>query len=87
MPRDKATITLDREKVRRARELTAAASTSAVIDVALDRLIRDEVLRRDVEAYRREPMTAQELAVAQIPVRFDLDDDDVDYDLLYGEED
>lgn len=85
MAKDKATITVDREKVRRAKALTQAASTSAVIDVALDRLIRAEVLRRDVEAYRRAPMTDDELPTAQLPVHFDLDDADVDYDLLYGE--
>lgn len=86
MAKAKATITVDREKVDRARELTDAISTSAVIDVALDRLIRAEVLRRDVEAYRKFPMTDDELALAAVPVQFNLDDDDVDYEALYGDD-
>jgi hypothetical protein len=59
---------------------------SDVIDVALDRLIRSEELRRDVAAYARQPLDQQELAIADIPVEFDLDDADVDYDALYGKQ-
>jgi hypothetical protein len=84
MAREKSTITLDRIKADTARSLIDAASISETIDVALDRLIRSEQLRRDVAAYRATPPAADELAVADLPVQFDLDDDDVDYDALYG---
>lgn len=85
MAKDKATITVDRAKVDRAVALTGLASTSGVIDHALDRLIRSELLRRDVEAYRESPMAAEELALLDLPVVFSLDDDGTDYEALYGE--
>jgi hypothetical protein len=84
MARDKATITLDREKVSRAAELVGGKTMSEVIDLALDRLIRSEELRRDVAAYSRQPLDESELDVADLPVEFDLDDEDVNYDALYG---
>jgi hypothetical protein len=84
MAREKATFTVDREKLETARTLIGAASLSKTIEVALDRLIRDEQLRRDVAAYAREPFGADELALADLPLELDLDDDDVDYDRLYG---
>ena len=84
MARQKATVTLDRDKVEEARLLIGGQSMSEVIDVALDRLIRTERLRRDVEAYTRHPQDRAELGVADLAVTFDLDDDEVDYDALYG---
>lgn len=85
MVRSKATITLDRGKVADAQELIGAGSMSDVIDVALDRLIHAERRRRDVATYLRLPATDGELAVADLPVEFDLDDDHVDYEALYGQ--
>ena len=78
-------MTIDREKLERARALIEAGTMSDTIDVALDRLIRDEQLRRDVAAYAREPQTADELTIAELPLDLDLDDDDVDYEALYAE--
>lgn len=52
---------------------------SEVIDLALDRLIRAERLRRDISAYGRTPPTDMDVALADLPVTFDLDDDEVDY--------
>jgi hypothetical protein len=52
--------------------------------MALTRLVAAERLRRDVEAYTGQPLTDGELAVGDLPVSFDLDDADVDYDALYG---
>ena len=46
--------------------------------------IRAERLRRDVVAYERQPPTDAERALGDQPVVFDLGDDDVDYDALYG---
>ena len=85
MAREKATITLDREKVARAQALIGGRSMSDVVDVALERLITIEQLRRDVEAYGGSPLSVDELAVADLPVRFDLGDEEVDYDALYGQ--
>jgi hypothetical protein len=84
MGREKATVTLDRAKVRNAMALTGRRSISDVIDVDLDRLIREEQLRRDVAAYARRPPTDDEIALGDLPVRLDLDDEDVDDDAPYG---
>ena len=86
MARDKATITLDRVKAAEAMELVDGRSISDTVDIALGRLIRAERLRRDLAAYTSEPMTEPELALAELPVRFDLGDEDVDYDAIYGTE-
>ena len=74
---------VDREKVAQVRALTGAGSASDAVDLALDRFIAHAQLRHDVAAYLRQPMSADEDAVAGIPVRLDLDDDDVDYDAIY----
>jgi hypothetical protein len=84
MAHAKATVTLDRTKVKTARALVRAKSISQTIDIALDQLIRAEQLRRDVAVYQGKPMTAKELAVADLPVALDLGDEDVDYEGLYG---
>jgi hypothetical protein len=84
MAREKATITLDRTKAAEAQRLTGARSTSDVIDIALTRLLAIERLRHDVDVYTRRPPGDDELAVGSLPVAFDLDDADVDYDALYG---
>lgn len=85
MAREKATVTIDRTKLERARALIQVRTISETIYVALDRLIRSEQLRRDVAAYAREPLTAEELTLADAPFDLDLDDDEVDYEALYGE--
>lgn len=85
MAREKATVTIDRAKLERARGLLRATTMSETIDVALDRLIRGEQLRHDVAAYTRDPLTADELELVDVPLVFDLDDDDVDYNAVYGE--
>ena len=84
MAKDKVTISLDRIKAETARNLVAAKSTSEAIDIALDRLIHAERIRRDVEAYTAVPQTAEENALSDLePVP--LDDDDVDWDALYAD--
>jgi hypothetical protein len=84
MAREKVTITLDRAKAEAARSLIGAASTSEVIDIALERLVRSERLRRDVEAYRRVPQTADERALAGEGANIGLEDD-VDWEALYAD--
>lgn len=84
MAREKVTLTLDRLKVRAAMNLTASDTMSQVVDIALDRLIHTEQLRRDVAAYTKAPLDDEELELLRLPVRLDLDDDDVNYDAPYG---
>lgn len=84
MARDKVTITMSRDKAAIARSLTGAGSTSEVIDIALDRLIRAERVRQDVAAYRRIPQTAPELALADAS---DSDlGDETDWEALYPDD-
>lgn len=83
MARDKVTITLSRGKAAAAVSLTGAGSTSEVIDMALDRLIRAERLRQDVAAYRLTPPNAAEMAIADISDG-DLADD-TDWEALYAD--
>jgi hypothetical protein len=84
MAREKATVTLDRSKVDTAKTLIGARTISDTLDIALDRLIRAEQLRRDVAAYRRAPPGDDELAIADLELELDLDDADIDYEGLYG---
>jgi hypothetical protein len=74
MAKEKATITLDRKKADEARALVGAKSTSAVIEVALDRLIRAERVRRDIAAYRLTPPTDDEVALAELAGTSQLED-------------
>lgn len=85
MAREKVTITLDRSKAERARALVGATSTSQVVDVALERLIRAERLRGDLAAYRRVPPTDAELELALLAEADDLDDP-TDWETLYAED-
>lgn len=84
MAKEKVTITLDRAKARAAGELVGTASTSELIDIALDRLLHAERMRRDVEAYRRVPQTAEERAFADVAETAVLADD-IDWAALYAD--
>ncbi len=86
MAKEKTTITVERRKVEEARRLTGARSTSAAIDLALDRLIRAARLRRDVAAYSGTPPTEEEMALAEVAPPWDDLADDTDWDALYPEE-
>ncbi len=84
MAKEKVTITLDRAKANHARALLAARSTSETIDLALDRLIGAERLRRDIAAYQRTPPTAPEAATALLADTSGLADE-TDWEALYPE--
>jgi acyl CoA:acetate/3-ketoacid CoA transferase alpha subunit len=86
MAKEKTTITVERHKVDEARRLTGARSTSAAIDVALDRLIRAERLRRDIAVYTGKPPTSEEMALAANAPPWDDLADDTDWDALYAHE-
>ena len=85
MAREKATITLDRGKAAAARALLGVGSTSEVIDVALDRLIRAERLRADIAAYQRVPLTQDEVALASLGDTGGIGDD-TDWEALYADD-
>lgn len=85
MAREKATITLDRAKAAAARALLGVQSTSEVIDLALDQLIRSERLRADVAAYQRIPPTQDEVELASLG-HTGSDADDTDWEALYADD-
>ena len=64
MAKEKATLTLNRERVLEVQRLTGATTTSAAIDLALGALIRAERLRQDITAYGLTPLTEAEIALA-----------------------
>jgi hypothetical protein len=84
MAREKATITLDRQKAAAARSLAGGRPLSEVIEMALDEYIRFRELRHDIAAYTNAPPAEEELALGELEVEFDLADDDIDYESLYG---
>lgn len=84
MAKTKVTISLDRTKADQARALVAARSTSAVIDLALERLIDTERLRRDIAAYRRVPPTDSELRIGRLGATNSLADE-TDWEAVYPE--
>jgi hypothetical protein len=86
MGKEKVTITLDRTKASQARSLVGARSTSEVIDVALDRLIRAERLQADIAAYQRVPPTDAEVQLAGVGDLSGLGDV-TDWEALYEVED
>ena len=84
MAKQKVTITLDRSKAESARSLVGASSTSEVVDLALDHLIRSESRRRDIAAYQRVPPTRAESEIAALADSAPLDD--TDWEALYADE-
>jgi len=86
MGKDKVTITLDRAKAARARALVGSSSTSEVIDLALERLIRTEQLRADIAAYQQVPPTDAEIQLGMMGDYSGLADE-TDWSGLYPEED
>lgn len=85
MAKQKVTITLDRAKADEARALVGSTSTSEVIGVALDRLIRAERLRRDISAYRALPPSDMDVVLALSADTSGLADD-TDWEALYDDE-
>jgi len=84
MAREKATITVDRAKLERARVASGSATVSATVDRALDALLRAERIRRDVNAYLEFPQGAEEHALG-VPTPGSGADlsDDTDWEALY----
>jgi hypothetical protein len=86
MARQKATITVDREKLSEARAMLGVPSASAAIDVALSELIRRHRLRHDLRAYAGTPPTAEEAALGVSSPDWDDLADDTDWDAEWPEE-
>lgn len=86
MAREKATITVDREKLSEARSMLGLTSASAAIDVALSELIRRHRLRSDLEAYERTPPTSEEAALAGVSPDWDALSDETDWGSDWPEE-
>lgn len=90
MARAKVTVTLDRDKVGRVRELLGADSTSGTIDAALSEVLRREQLRGDVAAYSRIATSDDEIALAGLAglaalgAQGDIADD-TDWEALYDD--
>jgi len=85
MAKEMATITIDRAIAARAREVSGARTTSEVVDIALDQLIRAERLRADVAAYQGVPPTEVEVDLALLGDTSGLADD-TDWDELYQDD-
>jgi hypothetical protein len=85
MAKQKITISLDRVKADRARQLLGARTISDAIDVALDRLIYDEEVQRSVAAYVAVPQTSEELAIASRR-HPPLEDDGIDWRAAYADQ-
>ena len=84
MAKSKVSVSLDPRRLEQAQSLVGAASVSELLDVALARLIEDELERRHVEGYVRTPVDGAAAEWAQI-TRGPLGDD-VDWAALYGVE-
>jgi hypothetical protein len=86
MAKEKATITVDREKLSEARAMLGASSASAAIDIALSELITKYRLRNDLKAYAQTPPTDEEAALGfSFPDWEDLADD-ADWDAEWPED-
>ena len=84
--REKATITVDREKLSEARAMLGVPSASAAIDVALSELIRRHRLRNDLKAHAGTPPTAEEATLGVSSSHWDDLADDTDWDAEWPED-
>lgn len=84
MAKTKASVSLDPTKVAQARELLGAPTLSEIIDIALDRLIVDELDRRHAAGYARHPPDHDEASWAAVQRDPSGIADDVDWARLYG---
>jgi hypothetical protein len=82
MAKSKLSVSLDPGRLKQAQSLVATDSVSELIDVALARLIEEELERRHVDGYERLPVQQDLAKWAALPRK--VDDDDVDWAALYG---
>lgn len=86
MAKEKATITVDRDKLSEARAVLGVSSASAAIDVALSELIRRRRVLHDIEAYTRTPPTDEEAALSRAHPDWGDLADDTDWDAQWPED-
>lgn len=84
MPKAKLSVTLDRAKLARAQELTGAATVSELLDLAVTRLLTQELERRHVAGYQRQPQGNDDIAWAEVAREQADVADDTDWAGLYG---
>lgn len=84
MAKTKVSVTVDPAKVAQARQLLDVASLSQLVDIAIDRLIVDELERRHAAGYLAHPTDADEVAWAEAERDPTQIADDVDWARLYG---
>lgn len=77
---------MDRAKAELAMALVGSGSMSAVIDLALERLVRAERRKADAVAYRARPQGAPEVQIACLGDARSLVDD-TDWEALYADSD
>jgi hypothetical protein len=82
MAKSKLSVSLDPIKLKQAQSLVDAHSVSELLDVALARLIEEELERRHVDGYERVPVQHDLAAWAELPR--EADRDEVDWAALYG---
>jgi hypothetical protein len=83
MSKTKASVSLDPSKVAQARELLGVPTLSELIDIALERLIVDELERRHAAGYLRQPPDRDD-AWAEVERESNGIADAVDWAGLYG---
>lgn len=83
MAKSKISVSLDSNKLERAQSFIHAASVSELLDVALCRLIDDELELRHVDGYVRTPVNEEHEPWAGMR-RDPALEDDVDWASLYG---
>lgn len=79
----KTTVSIDRDTLDEACAMLGRTSTSEVVDIALARMVEAQRLLTDIRGYLAHPPTAEEIALGDIAVSFDLGDEEVDYDQYY----
>ena len=84
MAKTKVSVTLDPGKMAQAQELFDTSSLSELVDLALSRLIDQELERRHAAGYLRHPPGQAEAAWADVERGPDGIADDVDWAGLYG---
>ncbi len=83
MAKTKISVSLNPATLAQAQALVASGSVSDLLDVALHRLIDDELVRQHVAGYEKLPVGAEFSGLANT-VRVRESDDDVDWAALYG---
>lgn len=84
MAKVKHSVTIDPAKLAEARNLVRVSTLSELLDVALSRMIREEIERRHVEGYLKYPQTAADASWAELERDPTDIADHTDWAALYG---